>query len=164
VDGSVRGLAMVDEDWSGGGQPALVVGGSFANAGGQPSPGLARWNGAAWSGIAGGLAGEARALALFDDTGYGVPPVLFVGGDFTSAGGVATHSLARWGCPWPSNCYANCDASTIPPVLNVQDFGCFLGAFASGDTYANCDHSTSPPILNVLDFICFLNEFARGCL
>ena len=29
--------------------------------------------------------------------------------------------------------------------------------------YANCDHSTTPPILNVLDFSCFLNQFAAGC-
>ncbi len=60
-------------------------------------------------------------------------------------------------------CYANCDASTTPPVLNVLDFACFLNRFASGDTYANCDASTTPPVLNVLDFACFLNAFATGC-
>jgi hypothetical protein len=45
----------------------------------------------------------------------------------------------------------------------VQDFGCFLNKFANGDTYANCDNSTIPPILNVQDFGCFLNKFANGC-
>jgi hypothetical protein len=45
----------------------------------------------------------------------------------------------------------------------VQDFGCFLNAFANGDTYANCDLSTIPPVLNVQDFGCFLNKFANGC-
>jgi hypothetical protein len=63
----------------------------------------------------------------------------------------------------PVPCYANCDASTAAPVLNVNDFLCFLNAFAQGDTYANCDHSTSAPTLNVLDFSCFLNLFAAGC-
>ncbi len=29
--------------------------------------------------------------------------------------------------------------------------------------YANCDGSTTPPVLNVLDFTCFLNRFAAGC-
>jgi hypothetical protein len=29
--------------------------------------------------------------------------------------------------------------------------------------YANCDGSTSAPILNVDDFTCFINEFAAGC-
>jgi hypothetical protein len=64
--------------------------------------------------------------------------------------------------PTPT-CYANCDLSTIPPVLNVLDFNCFLNAFASGASYANCDDSTIPPVLNVLDFNCFLNRFAAGC-
>jgi probable HAF family extracellular repeat protein len=59
-------------------------------------------------------------------------------------------------------CYANCDASTAPPILNVNDFTCFLNRFAAGDTYANCDASTTPPILNVNDFTCFLNRFAAG--
>jgi hypothetical protein len=60
-------------------------------------------------------------------------------------------------------CYANCDASTTPPILNVQDFACFLNAFAAGDPYANCDRSTTSPALNVQDFACFLNRFASGC-
>ncbi len=60
-------------------------------------------------------------------------------------------------------CYANCDGSTIPPVLNVNDFACFLNAYAAGDPYANCDGSTTQPVLNVLDFACFLNQYAAGC-
>src|SRR5690348_545621 len=27
-------------------------------------------------------------------------------------------------------CYANCDASTIAPILNVNDFTCFLNRYA----------------------------------
>ncbi len=61
------------------------------------------------------------------------------------------------------SCYANCDGSTSPPVLNVLDFNCFLNRFASGDPGANCDRSTVAPTLNVLDFVCFLNSFAAGC-
>jgi hypothetical protein len=60
-------------------------------------------------------------------------------------------------------CYANCDNSTVAPVLNVLDFNCFLNRFSSGDAYANCDGSTVAPVLNVLDFNCFLNRFAAGC-
>jgi hypothetical protein len=60
-------------------------------------------------------------------------------------------------------CYANCDGGTIPPILNVLDFNCFLNRFAAGDSYANCDGSTLPPVMNVLDFNCFLNRFAAGC-
>ncbi len=60
-------------------------------------------------------------------------------------------------------CYANCDSSTIAPVLNVNDFSCFLNLFAAGDSRANCDASTTVPILNVNDFSCFLNTYAAGC-
>jgi hypothetical protein len=60
-------------------------------------------------------------------------------------------------------CYANCDASTASPALNVADFTCFLTHFAAGDAYANCDSSTAPPLLTVSDFTCFLQRFAAGC-
>jgi autotransporter-associated beta strand protein len=60
-------------------------------------------------------------------------------------------------------CYANCDDSTTPPILNVNDFICFNNRFAAGDSYANCDQSTFPPVLNVNDFSCFMNKYAVGC-
>jgi endonuclease/exonuclease/phosphatase family metal-dependent hydrolase len=69
-------------------------------------------------------------------------------------------------------CYANCDRSTTPPVLNVEDFSCFINEFAAGallshqqqlSHYANCDQSTTAPVLNVEDFTCFINAFAAGC-
>jgi hypothetical protein len=60
-------------------------------------------------------------------------------------------------------CYPNCDGSTLPPILNVNDFQCFLNRFAAGESYANCDGSTLPPVLNVNDFQCFLNTYAAGC-
>jgi hypothetical protein len=65
--------------------------------------------------------------------------------------------------PSAGACYPNCDDSTITPILNVADFSCFLGKFASGDPYANCDGSTLEPVLNVADFACFLQAFAAGC-
>jgi len=63
----------------------------------------------------------------------------------------------------PPLCYANCDASTTPPILNVADFSCFLTRYAGGDAYANCDGSVQPPVLNVADFSCFLVKYAAGC-
>ncbi len=62
-----------------------------------------------------------------------------------------------------TKCYANCDESTASPILNINDFQCFLGIFAAGFNAANCDGSTSAPVLNVNDFNCFLNVFAAGC-
>jgi hypothetical protein len=44
-------------------------------------------------------------------------------------------------------CYSNCDASTVSPLLNVNDFTCFQNHFAAGASSANCDLSTAPPLL-----------------
>jgi len=60
-------------------------------------------------------------------------------------------------------CYANCDGSTGPPNLNINDFICFQTRFAAADPYANCDGSTVPPVLNISDYICFQQKFTAGC-
>ncbi|MFN0133716.1 MAG: multicopper oxidase domain-containing protein [Phycisphaerales bacterium] len=70
------------------------------------------------------------------------------------------HEMMR---QFKTTCYANCDGSDTPPVLNVNDFSCFLNAYAAGNPYANCDGSSAPPVLNINDFVCFLNRFAAGC-
>jgi hypothetical protein len=86
----------------------------------------------------------------------------FVFGVSSSAPGPADSAIIRAKFPAPV-CYANCDGSTTPPVLNVGDFTCFLQKFAAGAAYANCDGSTQPPVLNVGDFTCFLQKYAAGC-
>jgi hypothetical protein len=69
-------------------------------------------------------------------------------------------------------CYANCDSSSNHPILNVDDFTCFINSFAVAQGlspvqqiphYANCDGSTVIPVLNVDDFTCFINRYALGC-
>ena len=57
-------------------------------------------------------------------------------------------------------CYADCDNSTSPPRLNIQDFLCFLNKFAIKDPYANCTVDAS---IDLADFACFMNRFAAGC-
>jgi hypothetical protein len=100
---------------------------------------------------------------------------LFAGGDFHHAAGIPSFRIAQYiACPeGPAPCYANCDGSTIAPVLGVDDFTCFINSFAQGiallnpaqqiTQYANCDGSTTAPVLNIDDFTCFIDEFARGC-
>ncbi len=80
--------------------------------------------------------------------------------------GTAAHPTGPFGVylvTLPTPCYSNCDASTMAPILNVNDFQCFLNKFAASDSFANCDHSTTAPTLNVNDFQCFLNAYAAGC-
>lgn len=148
LDGPVQALCVFDPDGPGPIPELLIAGGSF-------SGGLAAWNGTDWSPL-GSTSGPVRALTIWNNQ-------LVVAGEFFFAGGLASPGMAFWGCPQPATCYPNCDASTTPPVLNINDFVCFLDAFVAGSPYANCDQSTRPPTLNILDFVCFLNRFATGC-
>jgi hypothetical protein len=118
----------------------------------------------------------------FNTTVFGLhqhDDTLYLGGSFRTiddgspagvqnVGGIVARTL----CPSEPQCYANCDGSTAQPVLNVDDFTCFITEFASAQSlsyelqvasYANCDNSTSVPVLNIDDFTCFINEFAAGC-
>ena len=74
---------------------ALYVGGQFKRAGGMPANNIARWDTKKqkWSTMENGINNgiEVNALAV-DDSG-----ALYVGGSFTSAGGVAAKNIARWG-------------------------------------------------------------------
>jgi hypothetical protein len=56
-----------------------------------------------------------------------------------------------------SGCYADCDGNN---QLTIDDFICFLNAFAGQDPYADCNNDGQ---LTIDDFICFLNLFAQGC-
>jgi uncharacterized membrane protein len=94
---------------------------------------------------------------------------LTVTGSMNSPGTIGAAYIARLAF---LPCTANCDNSTTIPVLNVDDFTCFINQFAAAAAlphaqqlthYANCDGSTIAPALNVDDFTCFINRFAQGC-
>jgi hypothetical protein len=94
----VRALAVFDD----GNGPALHVGGDFTRAGGITANSIAKWDGATWSEVGGGVGGFAgnyvSALAVFDD---GSGPALYAGGLFSTAGGVAANRIAKWnGTSW----------------------------------------------------------------
>ncbi|MBL8861446.1 MAG: hypothetical protein JNK02_05485 [Planctomycetes bacterium] len=94
-NGPVRVLTTHDD----GSGPALYAGGEFTSIGGLPAVnGIARWNGTAWSSLGSGLNGVAHAAAAFDD---GSGAALYVGGEFSTAGGVPAARIARWnGSGW----------------------------------------------------------------
>lgn len=60
-------------------------------------------------------------------------------------------------------CLANCDNSSVAPVLNAMDFQCFINQYTMGSTMANCDGSTGTPMLTAMDFMCFMNRYQAGC-
>jgi hypothetical protein len=123
-----------------GGGPALFVGGKFTAAGGVPASSIARWDGEGWAALGSGLQGgdstygpNVRALAVFDD---GSGPALFVGGDFTIAGGVAASTIAKWdGVSWTA-LGSGLQGSTYGPTveaLAVFDDGSGPALFVGGD-------------------------------
>lgn len=79
----------------------VYAGGRFANAGSVAASGVARWDGSSWSALGTGLGSEGpfpryivSALALSGND-------LYVGGEFSLAGGISANSIARWnGADW----------------------------------------------------------------
>jgi hypothetical protein len=74
----------------------VFFGGTFTLAGGVPVNGIARWDGANWWDVGGGVVGRAdiRALAVIGTN-------LYAGGFFTNIGGVSAKGIARWdGTAW----------------------------------------------------------------
>lgn len=72
----------------------LAAAGAFARAGGDDAGSVALWDGATWRGASGasigfGAGGPVRALLADGDS-------LYVGGSFSSAGGVGANAVARW--------------------------------------------------------------------
>ncbi|MCP4249994.1 MAG: hypothetical protein GY778_23380 [bacterium] len=132
VDDWVFALAVYDD----GGGPDLYAGGRFRFAGGARVDNIARWNGSTWSSLDGpsgtGTDGLVRSLAVYDD---GSGPKLYVGGELSTAGGVAVRNIARWdGTSWSGLS----DASISGPdglvdALGVYDDGSGPALYAAGD-------------------------------
>jgi hypothetical protein len=95
IAGWVFSLSVFDD----GSGPALYAGGAFTTAGGVSANCIAKWNGTTWSALGSGInGGYVYALTVFDD---GSGPALYAGGIFTSAGGSAANSIAKWnGTSW----------------------------------------------------------------
>ncbi|MEK6676400.1 MAG: hypothetical protein AABZ47_12190, partial [Planctomycetota bacterium] len=96
----VYALTVFDD----GGGLALYAGGDFTTAGGVSVNRIAKWDGLSWSALGSGIEGGGgtspyvRALTVFDDGGGSA---LYVGGGFTTAGGVSANGIAKWdGSHW----------------------------------------------------------------
>jgi hypothetical protein len=98
LDGAGQAALTFDDDGPGPRPPAVFVGGNFSIAAEMPSPGIARWDGVAWSSLGAGLTGGlVNALAVWDHDGSGPSePSLVAAGEFTQAGGMPADALARW--------------------------------------------------------------------
>src|SRR4029079_4404909 len=88
-----------------------------------------------WSALSTGMSGggstSVQAFAVFDD---GDGPALYAGGDFTSAGGIASRAVAEWnGTTWSSLHGGVSSASfTFVAALAACDDGSGSGLYAAG--------------------------------
>ncbi len=97
---SFEGTILAMGSWDDSTGPALFVGGEFPGIAGDPSTAyLAKWDGIAWSALAGGVDGSVFELKVLDD---GAGPALYVAGDFSTVDGTpAWGGIARWdGSAW----------------------------------------------------------------
>jgi hypothetical protein len=130
MDRPVRALAVFDD----GNGPALYAGGDFTIAGGVAANHIAKWDGASWSALGSGTSGGlGRVWALTGiDAGLGGGPVLYAGGDFTTAGGVTVNSIARWdGTSW-SALGTGMDGDRVVHSLTVHGSGGEPALYAGG--------------------------------
>lgn len=119
ADAEVRSLAVFNNE--------LYAAGKFDTAGGQPALGIARWNGSSWSTCGSGLTnppaqqGDGRSLLVRGTE-------LWVGGEYSFAGGVAAANIARWN----GTTFQAVGAGLGGLVMSLADYGgnvCAGGVF-----------------------------------
>ncbi|MEY2410612.1 MAG: trimeric autotransporter adhesin, partial [Verrucomicrobiota bacterium] len=77
----------------------LYVGGRFTRAGGSAAKSIAKWDGSSWSALGSGMDGGPYYAGVYALAVSGSD--LYVGGNFTTAGGSAAKSIAKWdGSGW----------------------------------------------------------------
>lgn len=137
--------------WDDGNGPKLYACGWVGGMGGQNTIGIAAWDGQHWSTVSTGLHGIVTSLSEMDDPRG---RSLFAVGDINAVAGQSPRVLQLVGCP---NCYVDCDADGS---VTVEDFLCFVNAYARKDPLANCDGDQA---LTPADFACFQARYAQGC-
>lgn len=120
---------------------ALYAGGDIWKIDDVVCNGIGRWNGSQWTALTGpsgtGISGgwnKVYALAVWDD---GTGSALYVGGDFTLAGGVTVNNIARWnGSEWQA-LTGSMGTGTSAAVysLAVHDDGSGPALYAAGSFY-----------------------------
>lgn len=146
----------------------LYATGNFTTAGGGAANYIARWTGAAWGAIGSGLNAQGRALAGFVNFANGLP-YMYVGGDFTTAGGSATGYIAYTdGSSWvvyPNPSFGfNAAVYAITTIGTVQfsgrayfggNFTTANGAAATYVAQATLGNSDFAPLGAGLNGICY---------
>ena len=129
-NGAVWAMTRFD-DGLGAGERLIAAGAFTELSGGVQARRIAAWDGAAWSPLGAGIDSSGaivRALAVFD---AGAGEELYVGGDFSSAGGVPAANIARWdGVGWST---VGLGTDFTVQALCVFDDGTGAALYAGGN-------------------------------
>ena len=121
--GAVRDLTLFD-DGSGSG-PALYAGGIWLDANKGWIRRTAKWDGETWSELGSDVDATVYAMTVYDD-GLGSGPLLYVAGNFLTAGGEPVSRIATWnGAEWAP--LAGGGANELIRSLTVYDDGSGAG-------------------------------------
>jgi hypothetical protein len=111
------------------GSPLWVVG-NFTSIAGLPAQGIARFDGVDnWTTMLPGADDTIFDVEVFDD---GSGPALYVGGSFTSVGGVRAEGVARLDCP---PVFGDLDGDGF---VNGFDLALLLGQWTGAALYSPC--------------------------
>ncbi len=117
--GYLRALAVFDDGLASG--PSLYAGGLWFDDDKGRIRWTAKWDGKTWSDLGSGVDDEVFAMTVYDD-GLGSGPLLYVAGDFLTAGGELVSRIATWnGAEWAP--LAGGGANDRISSLNVWDDG-----------------------------------------
>ncbi len=125
ISGEVFAIAVNGTD--------VYFGGSFIQAGGISTNGIAKWDGNNWSALGNGVNGYVKTIIA--NGAY-----IYAGGTFTTAGGSPASRIARWSIPneiqplggWDAlvdGIYDGVNAEVRAMVLNSNDGYIYVGGF-----------------------------------
>ena len=107
----------------------VYVAGDFSDAGGVSAENIARWDGANWNALGGGLTHSFQNTVVFAMEEQG--GAIYAGGRFTDAGGAPAANIAMW------------DGSTWSALGSGTDDIVFTVVSLGGDIYAGGDFSSA---------------------
>lgn len=134
---------------------ALYIGGVFSGVGGTGASNIARWDGQAWTGLGSGTNDQVWAISS-DGATPDAQGVLYVGGRFTMAGGVAASRVARWVGP-RGRCAVDLNEDCTLDFFDIQTF---LTWFVAQDARAQF---VADDQFDFFDVLAYLTAFAAGC-
>ena len=124
--------------------PALLRRRILHHDGGIAADNIAKWDGASWSPVGGGMDGSVHALTVHDDGGGSG---LYAGGRFTTAGGLAINRIAKWdGSSWAAlggGMVGLQSGETGVYALSVHDDGAGPALYAGGSFTSAVDSGDS---------------------